>query len=56
MQECFSILSGFTLAKCLNIDVSSIPPAVYPFVVLVVGLENMLESAFSLLATESNLI
>lgn len=56
MQECFSILSGFTLAKVLHIDVSNIPLEAYPFVVLVVGLENMLESVSSLLVTRSNLL
>lgn len=45
LQGCFSILSGFTIAAFLRIDVSNIPPEAYPFIVLVVGLENMSESA-----------
>jgi hypothetical protein len=56
LQECLSILSGFTLAKFLSIDVSSIPPAAYPFIVLAVGLENMLELASFSLTTRSNLL
>jgi hypothetical protein len=56
LQECFSIFSSFTLARFLRIDVSNVPPEAYPFIVLVVGLENMSESASSLLEAMSNLL
>jgi hypothetical protein len=56
LKECVSILSGFTLATFLHIDVWKIPPEAYPFIVLVVGLENMLGSSLSLLPTMSNML
>jgi hypothetical protein len=37
-----SIFASFSICGILQIDLARIPDAAYPFVVLVIGLENML--------------
>lgn len=56
LQGCFSIFSAFTLAAVLRIDLSNVPLEAYPFIVLIVGLENMSESAWFLSVLRSNLL
>jgi hypothetical protein len=36
-----SIIASFSICGVLQIDLARIPDAAYPFVVLVIGLENM---------------
>ncbi len=40
-QMTFSILASFTICGMLNINLSMVPQNAYPFVVLVLGIENM---------------
>ncbi|TKA80443.1 hypothetical protein B0A55_03380 [Friedmanniomyces simplex] len=49
-QMTFSVLASFTICGILKINLSMIPQNAYPFVVLVIGLENMFRIINAVLA------
>ncbi|KAK0252344.1 hypothetical protein LTS09_012462 [Friedmanniomyces endolithicus] len=49
-QMTFSVLASFTICGILKINLSMIPQNAYPFVVLVIGLENMFRLINAVLA------
>lgn len=50
-QILFSIMSSFTICAILNIDLSRIPRAAYPLVVLAISLENMFRIIYAVILT-----
>ncbi|KAJ3498786.1 hypothetical protein NLG97_g853 [Lecanicillium saksenae] len=50
-QIIFAILSSFTVCAIFNIDLSRIPRAAYPLVVLAISLENMFRIIYAVILT-----